>query len=375
LWVSDDNQHFRPYSKPPRLKLGALQRPHRRWTPAGIVEEPDSRKQWFLELSQLDLRQPYLAVEIGRDDMSFIGHAFDLVETSGVPITLACSGDRKSGFMFGEWGWNNHTEFNLRRRTLPGRNIGMAFREADRIPALFEPAFEGARRVWLERMKEIFVAGCDGVSIRTFCHHNFHLSCLKYAFAAPVREEFQSRYHRAPQATPEDYERIRRIRGECFTQFLREARKLANRFGRKVAFQFEAGIEVPVEYDTRMQFHMDYETWFKEDLLDEVSLKWFSSESHFVHEKVMPLARRHGVPVHVISRLTPMGLDARGMETMPVLLRGAYQAGMSGFNIYETMNVMEMNPLGISIPKGFTDRAIPSAIQSLRQLERNGQHE
>jgi hypothetical protein len=398
LWVSDDNQHFRPYGKRFRLTQGTLQRPHQRWTPAGIVEEPGHRKQWYLSLSQLNLRQPYLAIEIDRDDVSFTGHAFELVEVhagggatvgssafrlsgpdtlkrglqtpSQAPVTLACSGDRHEGFMFGEWGWNNHTEFNLRRRTVAGRNIGMAFRESDRIPALFEPTFEGARRIWLERMRQIFAAGCDGVSIRTLCHHNFHLSYLKYAFAAPVREEFQSRYGRAPRAVPEDYERVRRIRGEAFTQFLREARRLADRFGRKLAFQFEPGIEVPVELDTRMQIHLDYETWFKEGLLDEVSMKWFSSESHFVHEKVLPLARRHGVPVHIISRLTPMGLDVRGMETMPTLLLGAHRAGLDGFNIYETMNVMEMNPLGISIPKGFSEPAIRNAIQTLRGVAR-----
>lgn len=368
LWVSADNRHWRRYGKSLRLTQGRAQRPHLRWTPAGLVEEPGRRTQWYIELDQLNLRQPYLAIEIERDDVSFTGHAFELVETDGAPITLGCGGDRREGFLFGEWGWNNHTEFNLRRRTLSGRNIGMVFRESDRMPALFEPAFDGARRVWLKRMRDIFVVGCDGVSIRTFCHHNFHLSYQKYAFAAPVREEFQSLYGRAPRATPGDYERIRRIRGDFFTQFLRDARKLADRFDRKLAFQFEPGIEVPVELDTRMQIHLDYKTWFKESLLDEVSMKWFSSESQFVHERVLPLARRHGVAVHVISRLTPMGLDARAMETMPALLLGAYRAGLDGFNIYETMNVMEMNPLGISIPKGFADPAIRRAIQALRAL-------
>ena len=79
-------------------------------------------------------------------------------------------------------------------------------------------------------------------------------------------------------------------------------------------------------------------------------------------------AMEYGVKVHIISRLTPMGFDARGMEMMPALLRGAYQAGMDGFNIYETMNVMEMNPLGISITKGFADPAIRLGIKQVRQL-------
>lgn len=366
LRVSADNRTYRLYSGKFRLSQGTMQRPHLRWTPAGLVEEPGHRQQWYIEINQLNLRQPYLAIEIECEGVTFHGHAFELVETSGGPVTLACGGNHREGFMFGEWGWNNHTEFILRRREVSGRNIGMAFRESDRIPALFEPAYDGTRRVWLNRMRQIFAAGCDGVRIRTFCHHNFHLSHLKYAFAAPVREEFESRYGRPPRAIPEDYERIRRIRGGFFTQFLRDARRLANRFGRKLSFEFEPGIEVPVELDTRMQIHMDYETWFKEGLLDEVALKWFSSESHFLHEKVMPLARRHGVKVHLISRLTPMGLDARGMETMPALLHGAQRAGLNGFSIYETMNVMEMNPLGISIPKGFSEPAIPAAIARLR---------
>lgn len=66
--------------------------------------------------------------------------------------------------------------------------------------------------------------GIPGVNPRMLCHHNGCSEWLRYAFAVPVRAEFRRRYQREVERVEEDYEKVRRIRGECFTGFLREAK-------------------------------------------------------------------------------------------------------------------------------------------------------
>ncbi|MBI4024291.1 MAG: hypothetical protein HY360_04875 [Verrucomicrobia bacterium] len=325
------------------------------------------------------IKHPYLSIEIKSSDVKFLHRAFMLIEAEDfskaeAPFAVATGGSRADGFTFWkEWpSWVNLTEPVLQRRSWNGRNLGIVFREAANMPSLLEPASRGTHRIWLERIRRTLAAGADGISLRTLCHHNGHFSYLKYAFAPNVREEFQSGYGRPPRTTTEDYERNRRIRGEFFTQFLRDGRKLASRFRRKFAFQIESGIEVPPHLDTRMQFHLDYETWFKEELFDEISLKWFTSENPFIHERILPLARRRGVPVHVISRCLDGGMDNRGIESAEAYVMNAFKAGFDGFNFYETANLMEMNPLGVSMPKGFAASAISKAIRTLNALQLEG---
>lgn len=375
LWVSDDNRDYQPYRGKFSFSQGSLQRPHQRWTPAGNITDKGHQRNWFIELNDLTIKHPYLSIEIVRPGVNFQHRPFMLIETqndagTAVPITLAAEGSHTQGFIFWkQWAsWANLTEPILRRRLWDGRNLGMVFQESPNMPALLEPAHKGTHQLWLERIRRIIVAGADGVGLRTLCHHNGHISYLKYAFAPCVREEFQSLYGRSPRTTPEDYERIRRIRGERFTQFLRDARKLTLRSNKKFAFQLEAGVEVPPHLDIRMQFHLDYETWLKEKLFDEVSLKWFTSQNPFIHERILPLARRQGIPVHVISPCLEGGLDHRGVESAEAFVTRAYKAGFDGFNFYETANLIEMNPLGVPTPKGFTAPAIAKAMQALDAL-------
>jgi hypothetical protein len=375
LLTSKDNLRYQRYRKPFEVRQGWLKRPHLRWTPAGIVKEQGGRRNWFVEFSGLKLNAPFLSVQLGEGRLSLRHRGTMLAEAwnaSGdpVPLTLATNGDAKGGFFFwkGWSGWSNQMEPILQERKWNGADLGMVFQDMPNMPTMLEPAYEGARNIWLGRIAGILDRGADGVDIRTYCHHNGIMSYLKYAFAQPVCETFRSLYGRAPSPNPEDCERIRRIRGDFYTQFLRDARKLVSARGRKLVIELESGVEVPARYDCRMALPMDWKAWIEEGIADEIRLKWWTAESTFVHEQVLPLARRHSIPVHLISRCLHEGLGFRAVEMAERVIGGACAAGFSGYSFYEHQNLMEMNPEGCLALKGPVESYFHRAGEVLRQM-------
>ena len=379
LLTSRDNSRYRPYRGRVTFRQGTLRRPHQRWTPAGPQRDRGTRKNWYVELSGLELNDPFVALRLGEAELTLRQRGFMLAEAwdgrgQTEPLTVATKGSAKGGFFFwkGWQGWSNQTEAILQTRQWDGRDLGLVFRQMPNMPTMLEPAFEGARNIWLARIATILDSGADGVDIRTYCHHNGPMSYLKYAYAGPVRDAFRSAYGRGPRCTPGDYERVRLIRGGFYTDFMRAARRLTASRGRKLIAELESGIEVPPSLDCRMQLHLDWRAWIREGLVDEVRVKWFTKDSTFVHEQVLPLARRHGVPVHVISRCLHTGFDVRAAEMAHLTIGGACAAGFAGYTFYEQQNLMDLNPEGRSTLKGPVRRYMSAAGEALRALAAGG---
>lgn len=359
LLVSDDNRKYVPYRGKFVLKQGTISRGHQRWTPGGNVPEKGAAPNWFIEISGVQLRSPHLAICIEGESFEFRHRGFMFVEAIGADgqpcvVTPATSGDPQRGFYFwkGWQGWNNMTEAVIGRRAWQSKAIGMIFDEDDTMPAMLEPAFDGARKIWLGRANTMLTAGVDGVSIRTYCHHNGPYHFLKYAFAQPVRETFKSLYGREPEMRDDDYEKIRNIRGDFYTQFIRDVSMLVRSKGKKLSVEIESGIEVPPKWHCRMQLPLQWRKWVEEGLVDELRAKWMSSQSTFLSEEVMPIARRHGVPVQVISRCLHTGLSHRPQETADRIVGAAVAAGFDAYNWYEQQNLVDTNQEGYPMFKG-----------------------
>ena len=375
--TSRDNRRYARCRRQFTVRQGTLRRQHMRWTPAGNVRDSGARRNWYVELSGLDLTEPFLSVQLGDSDLFLVHRGHMLVEAwdaegRAVPVTVATNGTTDTGFYFwkGWAGWNNVTEPILQVRKWNARHLGVVFEEAPAMPTLLEPAFEGARRIWLGRIRRILAGGADGVDIRSYCHHNGPMNYLLYAFAKPVRETFKGLYGREPSCTPEDYERVRRIRGDCYTEFMREAKRVTSGRGKKLIAELESGIEVPPSLDCRMQLPMDWRTWFNERIVDEVRLKWWTKDSTFIHEEVLPLARKRGIPVHVISRNLAVGFDVRTAEMGELVIGGACAAGFAGYSFYEQQNLMDMNPEGRATLKGPTMAYLEKARAVLDGMSR-----
>jgi len=375
LRVSGDNRRYRKVAGTYEFRQGTVRRRHARWTPAGVVKEQGRRKNWFVEFDGLSLRDAYVSIDLGATPCFLEHRGFMFAEAwdasgQSLPLTVATNGDSRTGHFFwkGWRGWANHTEALLDTRSWDGRALGVVFREMPNMPTLLEPAFEGARRIWLGRVARILDAGADGVDIRTYCHHNGPMQFLKFAFAEPVRAAFKDRYGRDPRPEERDYARIRAIRGEFYTQFMREAKELARTRGKKFIIELESGIEVPPSLNCRMQLPMEWRKWIREGIPDEIRLKWWTAESPFIHAEVMPLARRHGIPVHIISRCLHTGVDVRAREMAQLTFGRACAAGFAGYCLYEQQNLMDMNPEGYSWLKGPVRAFLEEAGRSLARV-------
>jgi len=381
LWTSADNVRYTKYRRGFRHRTGHAHRPHYRWSPAGKVVENGRARNWFIELTGLDLRTPFVAVEIGGKSFPVSHRMFAFAEAwsadgSEAPVELASGGSREQGYSFNRcWpGWANHTEPIFDTYTWRGPDLGLRFGDAGNLVTLFEPTFAGARQIWLDHIQQMLDTGVDGVDVRTIGHHNGTESYLRFAFAEPVRAEFHRRHGREVEPTDADYARVRHIRGEAYTQFIRDARSLTNRFGKKLAAHVEWGTEIPAHLHTRLQMQMtlEWERWIRERLVDEVSLRGWGCYNRHVQTKVLPLARKHGVGVHIISKCLPGGLDIRAMEICQRYVTEACAAGFAGFSLYEANDLLRMNAEGIPTPIGLVDEAVRKARHALDHLECDG---
>jgi hypothetical protein len=355
--VSKDNIKYTPVRA--TVKTGVVQRPHQRWTPAGNVPESGSAKNWFIELTGFSTDKPYLALKIEGEKFQIWHRGFMVVEAFGTDgkscvTTPATSGGLDRGYSFwkGWQGWSNQTEAVIQRRAWSSEGIGLVFDEAHCMPTLLEPAHEQARKIWLGRVSDQLAAGVDGIRIRTYCHHNGPMHYLKFAFAQPVLETFRGLYGRDPEMRDDDYEKIRNIRGDAYTQFIAAASKLVHAKGKKFAVEIESGVETPSSLNVRMQLPMQWRKWIEQGLVDEVSVKNYSPWAVHVHEEVLPHARKHNVPVNVISRCLHQGPGHRFLETAAQTTADSVRAGFGGYEWYEQNNFMELNSEGYPMFKG-----------------------
>ncbi len=378
LLVSRDNKRFVPYTGPLKFRQGDGRRPHRRWTPAGNVPAPGAARNWYVELAglALDPATPFLALDLGVEGVELHQRGFMIAEAwdlAGRPVafTVATDGSPDKGLKFWkQWpGWSNRNDLMLEERRWPARRLGLVCRVAPNLPTMLEPADAGAHAIWLARLTAMLEAGVDGIDLRTYCHHNCITSYAQYAYAPAVRERFRAAFGREPRADDlADAERVRRLRGAAYTEFVRAARALTAARGCKLMVELESGIEVPPTLDCRMQLPLEWRVWLEEGLVDELRMKWFTAQSRFVHEEVLPLARRRHVPVHIISRCLHTGLGLRTTELAEVTVTDACGAGFAGYTWYEQHNLMDMNPLGLAMMKGPVSNYFAHARAALSRL-------
>jgi len=366
LWVSRDNRRFDRYSGKMRVRQGTGTRPNLRWTPAGNVREQGSCRDWWVEIGGLAVHGSFAAIEIRVGGFRLANLRFLVAEAEGqngqaVVVTPASAGDVKSGFRFhARWSWNNYTEEVVDRFVWTGVTMGIAFVQPARLPTVFEPCYPQVRSLWLGQVERILRTEADGVDIRTLCHHNTTFSWLRYAFAPAVVQAFREEFGREPGFVPADLEGVRRIRGKAYTEFMRGAKALAVRYGKKLAAHLEPGIEVPLKHHVRMQMAVEWKRWIEEGLLDEITLKYWGARSSFVHTEILPLARRAGIPVHICDRNFSLNMP-RATELASALVREARGAGIDGLNFYEVCSYFLMNGEGESWPLGSADHALIAA--------------
>lgn len=366
LLVSDDNATYHPYNGPMQREEVIEEYPVYVHTPSGGKPSGAARRCRVMRLKGLDLRQKYFALAVPEGRSSFTNTLVNLLHVFGEKgeerrLTYAnqrrwdeaerLQDFRRAGFEFDHYfgtptncfaGYDVITE----PWTLDGREgfIGIA-RGKDPGPlAHFSPFFPAAREIWLGWAREALDAGADGVEFRVRNHHS-DFAWAEYGFEAPMVEAFRTRYG-VDLLSTDDFDRaaFRRLRGEAYTQFYREARRLARARGKSMGLHVSITMDMEPEEGAAMETHWDWRTWLDEGLADSVTMKEVWPGTWFA-EEILARTRARGIP----AIFSPYNVNPRGPELIPIVddhIRNARQGGYGGYQFYECAAAVRATPDG-----------------------------
>ena len=235
------------------------------------------------------------------------------------------------------------------------------------LPVALCESYPEVSEFWLKQVREVLEIGADMIDFRIENHCCHTDDPYAYGYNDVVIEEYRRRYGNAPV----DVRRVAEIRGENYTRFLREAKKIVNSFGKKMHHHLNVEYfrEEP-PYDRRMAYpwnmRIEWEKWLEEGLLDEATLRTFTFTPAFVLNdpfslRVVDMCKRHGVPVNYNRYIngTPESYRA---EYDLVKSDGRFQT----FIVYEVATLMESDGKdGIKILK-------PELCDAISRFEQPG---
>lgn len=376
LSQSKDNLTYTPV----KLRKGMaaprkVRRPNLRWSPDGMKAEPGTHESWVLEIDDLRIKAPLLKVEIQGGNTIRNRH-FALIEAIGADggtVPFICSDHmpkKNTGEVFdffGAWpGWNNTNDHAYNFTTIDSKSFGITWVEPPALPGVLEPTHPKAQEIWLGRIDHYLEHDVAGISIRTLCHHRRCQSWLQYAFAPSAIAAFESEQGRSPEANERDFALMRRVRGSALGDFLSEAASRIRAKKKKSIFQVETGGELPPEHESRMALYYDYEHWISSGLFDELHVRSITAHSPWLRRVILPLARKHGVEVHLLTRNQANGHGPQDFLNIRKSASDAHALGYHGINFYESANLYELTDADTFLPRAMGSICIREAIAVTR---------
>jgi len=373
---SADNIHYAPV----RLKRGCVsvkqvRRPNRRWSPDGFRPEKGTHRASVLEIQDVKITEPFIAIEIDGLNARLRNRHFALVEAigkDGSEAPFICSdtkphrgGNQRFDF-YGNWpAWNNYNDHAYGLADFSLGSFGIALVERPALTGMLEPTHPKAHKIWLDRIDHYLNFDVAGVSIRTLCHHRRCHSWLQYAFAPSAITAFESKHGRSPDATEKDFALMRHVRGEALGDFLSAASAKIRAKKKKSIFQVETGGELPADHESRMAMYYDYEKWISSGLFDELHVRSITGHSPWLRQVILPLARKHGVEVHLMTRNHATGFGVRDLLEIKRIASDALSLGYSGVNFYESANLYELTEVDSFIPRAMAELCVREAVSTL----------
>ncbi len=368
LYVSNDNAEYCLYDGP--IKRMESVENHEQWihdSSGGRASGKIVRAR-VMRLTELNINKKFFAIKVNKTNNSFGNKLVDIIHVFGDSgelrrITLGITARRAQPA-----GQNDFrkvgVEFDLcpgvSSAVVPGFNmikdnfyldgkqgfIAIAKGKEPGAFAVLSPSFPETRKWWLSWVEDILNAGADGVELRVRNHHS-PLTWDEYGFEQPVVDEYRKRYGVDLNTTNDfDHELWRKLRGEAYTQFYREAKELVSRNGKKLGLHISTTMNAPVANMAAMNIHWDWKTWLNEGLADVVTLKEVWPGTPFAKE-VMTMTKKLGIPVVFCPYANDLFLDGRnGLEACANRIALAREACLDGFQFYECAAVVRGNPDG-----------------------------
>lgn len=261
--------------------------------------------------------------------------------------------------------FSGHDEFAqeaLFGRGPAGGFIGLARGKNQYLAAAPCEAYPEIRDLWLGWVRAMLAAGVDGVDLRISAHGCLSDEPDAYGYNEPVLAAYRQRYGQDPIEPA----KLRTVRGDLYTDFLREASALVRSEGKRFSVHLHAeafrpdpvfgqknGIPANIDFQWRR--------WIDEGLLDEATLRtsWFEAAedplgaSHTSSSR-LATALADPVAVEMLSRCNARGIPvtlnryigrAAGLEEyLDDLDRIRRDARFSGFDVYEFFDLAQSAP-------------------------------
>jgi hypothetical protein len=397
LWVSEDNFRYRPLSLVPRGVIGVEPAPQTVHDYHGNILTRAGDPVRVVRLVGLDLREPYLVVTTvfteGRGDFrntpcamieardrlgavmhcvvathaatwvqprDFRSYGLEFDQGYGhMPITLDTpwqGADKDPWIPFsGEDEFAGHA---LLGNGASGGFVGLAPGRNEFLPAAPCEAYPSVRSLWLGWVKAMLDAGVDGVDLRVSAHGCLTDEPDAYGWNPPVLEAYAERYG----AEPVDLRKLAGVRGDFYSEFVRDASRLVRGRGKKlqVHLHAEAFRERPVfgqQNGVPASIEFQWRRWLESGWVDSAYLRtsWFEAAEDPLGEatarsrletvlqdpvvaEMHAVAARARVPV-VLNRY--IGRAAGLSEYLDDLERITRDGRFAGFDVYEFFDLAQ----------------------------------
>lgn len=245
------------------------------WMARDNIFRPEAEETADLYVMEMDLETKDRLSHKAGDEAKKRGLAYwgymPLFEVGAGPQAVAMAG--VGPYNFEEKFRAEHPEYQLYDRA------GVA------AGGTIEFGYPQVRKAFLDQYDRFFSAGgdfsiYDGIIFYTYVENFFSRFSDQFIYSDIAVKEFKAR-HGVDVLTEEfDRDKYLALRGEYITQYLREMRNVFDKHGKKLAFYIDAREpEIPMRWPSYPdilvpgRLKMDWRTWVKEGLVDEIALR------------------------------------------------------------------------------------------------------
>jgi hypothetical protein len=351
IYVSNDNATFTRYTSPAEIQL----------TEKEVVIDNLSIVEPFLAVvfpeaaAASVLNTLPLLVQLYDADSSLLKFTYGIVRRNStrsdfhLDNLLTPLDFREHGLYFDCAGngvpsavWNSEmTSRNLFSLEVSGGVLGISTQQNDHVPGMLSESEPQTHEWWLSMLTQMLDAGVDGIEIRVINHGNI-FNWHEYGFNPPIVEAYRERYGIDITREEYDHAKLRALRGEFFTSFLRQASQLARSRGKRFHMHIEDMYQGPADEPSPMGLSLTWRTWIEEGLCDGVTLKTLNMNSHdsAFGRDVVALCHQHDIPVS----LSPFIHSAFQAPHSAELLESYRNSSIDAFNIYEYATLFLVSP-------------------------------
>ncbi len=212
--------------------------------------------------------------------------------------------------------------------------VAIALGKPEYMLGNLHPIYPEVRKHWLDMITYCLDKGADGINIR-HSNHTRSPEAWEYGFNDPVLAKAKGKT---------DFATIRRVNGDSYTGFLREARELITKKGKKLTIHLYSQMLLPDERSDRMayiphNFEWQWETWIRE-LADDLEFRgaWTfrSWNLRQVLDRFSAVAVEANKPLYFQGNMKELNFDGPHHFTAGEIDMVTNDPLMGGFVLYET---------------------------------------